>query len=118
MFAKLGFWNRLALVLVIAFPLIAGPIAHVISSQDYDARMQLNYEKCLERVMGGDESVTADWCYEMWVLDNFGPDLGDLWSWMFGFLVIAVVTYLAIWLLVVIGRWVLRGRDVTPRADN
>ena len=108
---KLGFWNRLSVVLVIGGAFVLGTIGHF---QQMHARSEVladGYGSCMAGVGKGDQTLTPDFCWQVWQEDQWRPGWEDWLAQVGILLVVGALIYLVIRLLVAIARWVWRGRE-------
>lgn len=108
---KLGFWNRLAIVLGIGGPLILGTIGFYLNYSERVEIAQEGYLGCLRSAAEGDGTLNQDFCWEIWQENFYLPGWGE-WAGLVGFsLALAAMLYLVIRLFVFLAQWVWRGKS-------
>lgn len=107
---RLGFWNRLAIVLIAAGALITATRTwYVLASERVEVREE-GYSACIAAVTGAEGGVTRTYCRETWISDFWLPGW-EFWLGNVGlYLLIGAAVYLVIWIAVAVIRWVWRGR--------
>jgi hypothetical protein len=110
---RLGFWNRLALVIGVLFTLITPTALVLYLHADISESRNETFDACLAERMRLNE-FTVD-CLE---LSGIGSPINvgwtDWWQTLLGSAVFYVLLYLLIAAAVRVARWVWRGRSAQP----
>lgn len=110
---RLGFWNRLALV-VAAISVFALPTYFVLShNSDHAKVMASGYDTCINKAVEQPESVPSlDYCAELWVYPK-----GGYWGWSVWLesvawsVPLALVIYALLAGIIWVARWIWAGRQ-------
>lgn len=108
---RLGFWNRLALVVWVIASISSGTY-HVLSSNNktYKA-LSAGYELCMKMSGTGDGSITGEYCYDNWLKNMHTLGVDDWAAFVGLYALVFAVVYLALWAAVSTGKWIWRGRS-------
>lgn len=109
---RLGFWNRLALVVGVLFTVIAPTWLNLSNHQRALKAREGGFEACVSGVGKANSDLTYEFCRETWL----APPTGHLgWAhWLESaaiFAGIALFLYGLIWASVLVVKWILRGRS-------
>lgn len=108
---KLGFWNRLAIVVGGLGSVIGASM--LVVSENYNAAMarQAGYDACSKGVGKPGSDLTFQFCHDTWLANKSSLGLYE-WAQAVGaFALVAAVLYLLVAFLVWLIRWVLAGRQ-------
>jgi hypothetical protein len=104
---KLGFWNRLALVLGGLLSVGGGSLFWLVSNRQQGEIHAKGYGDCIKAV--------TDWdlCSKVWNADPWPYYGWDFWAFsVFVLAVVSVFFYALAWVGVIVAKWIWRGREV------
>lgn len=106
---RLGFWNRLAVVIGLLTTFVAPSWGVLSSNIDMAEAKRSGHVTCLDAAK---DSSAIKICDEIWLSDLGYSGWGYWWQAVAGTALAVAAIYSLIWLIVWIAKWVWRGRSV------
>lgn len=108
---RLGFWNRLALVVGVIGTFVAATAITLVSMSDFNELISTHYADCVSRA--DMDAAMRETCWNEYLAAQLrGPGWGFWRETIIGSAMAAVILYLLIAASVWVARWVWRGRQI------
>ena len=109
---KLGFWNRLALVIGVVVTLVV-PSWMVLSLKDQHRKvMDSGYQACIAAASDNYEPNGLQACWQIWIEPTTPYGWDYWWALVGGAAIAVVIVYLVIAAGIFTAKWVWRGRNI------
>lgn len=112
---RIGFWNRLAIVAAGVFTLALPTYLHVDYVQDADNRRTVSRDLCIKWAEAKETAhlATRDECWQDYFNTQIYPSSEFWWQGAGAALLISAILYTLILIVVLVSKWVWRGRAPT-----